>query len=343
MADLGVLIVDDDPVVARLMTGILRTEGYSTITHAATAAEALERSGTADLILLDHLLPDASGVDLLPRLQALPNRPTVLIVTAHGSESLAATALRQGADDYVRKDESLKTLLPQVVERARRRRALRDAFVAAEADLMRAERLAAIGEMTVTMHHELNNPLMTAMAEIELLLTGPDLAPPTRSGITTVREALDRMRTILRKAGSLQHPESIAYLENLPMIDVHRTSIGGPSCAYRGQASVFVVDPQLAQVVSLLLRHAGFTVGVLGSEHDLREAINADTGLLVVAASTLLNTPDLHLTDRRHLTVVVLASTAGEGAAASQSTDLVIQFPFDPATVVQDIVSVMRT
>ena len=107
-----VLLVDDDPVMARLIVPLLHATGYSDVQHVITGAEALPAARTADIILLDHQLPDGSGIDLLPRLLAGRDPPpSVLIITAHGSESLAATALRLGAEDYLVKDGSLRELL----------------------------------------------------------------------------------------------------------------------------------------------------------------------------------------------------------------------------------------
>ena len=99
-----------------------------------------------------------------------------MLITAHGNESLAAGALRLGADDYLAKDQSMLEMLPEILERVPRSRELRKALVAAERDLVRAERLAAIGEMTVALHHEINNPLKPASTDVELLLADPDLA-----------------------------------------------------------------------------------------------------------------------------------------------------------------------
>ena len=117
---------------------------------------------------------------MLDAIRARPHPPAVVMITAHGNESLAATALRRGADDYLAKDASLAEMLPQVLERVRRARELRKALAASERDLLRAERLAAIGEMTVTLHHEINNPLMSAFADVELLLADPAMPESKR-------------------------------------------------------------------------------------------------------------------------------------------------------------------
>ena len=168
-----VLLVDDDPMMVRLCRKLLADCGITTIVHAVSGREALQSLEGVDVVLLDHQLPDTTGLEVLEAIRGRPRPPAVILITAHGNESLAATALRCGADDYLAKDVSLNQLLPQVLERVRRTRALREALVAAEQDLVRAERLAAIGEMTITLHHEINNPLMAAFAQVELLRADP--------------------------------------------------------------------------------------------------------------------------------------------------------------------------
>ena len=170
-----ILLVDDDPTIARLVARIVEDAGFGTIDHVTTGREALSALDGFDIVLLDYHLPDAEGLDVLDAIHARPNPPDVVLITAHGNESLAAAALRRGADDYVAKDASLKEILPQILERVRRNRELRKALVAAERDLVRVERLAAIGEMTVTLHHGINNPLMSATADLDLLLAGHEM------------------------------------------------------------------------------------------------------------------------------------------------------------------------
>ena len=85
---LRVLVVDDDPAVRELLSTVVISGGYGKPTLAGDGAAALAAAPEADLILLDHLLPDAAGIDLLPALRALPHKPSVILVTAHGSEAL---------------------------------------------------------------------------------------------------------------------------------------------------------------------------------------------------------------------------------------------------------------
>jgi CheY-like chemotaxis protein len=266
-----VLLVDDDPSLARLVQHLLSVQGFGPTTHVTTGREALQALEGIDIVLLDHELPDASGLEILDAIRARPNPPAVVMITAHGNESLAATALRRGADDYLAKDPSLAELLPQILERVRRSRELRKALGAAERDLVRAERMGAVGEMTVTLHHEINNPLMAAFADVELL-ADPELSEPLRrQTVEGLREALRRIRDIVRQIGDLRELRSKTYVTGVQMVDLEQDeSLTRPP--KRGAALVQVPEEDLARVVALLLRHAGFEVERLASAEDLQRA-----------------------------------------------------------------------
>ncbi len=342
-----VLLVDDDQAMARLIRSLLQASGYQDVQHVATAAEAMMAARTAEIILLDHQLPDASGIDLLPRLLAGRDpQPSVLIITAYGSESLAAAALRLGAEDYLVKDGSLKELLPQVLDRVRRIRAQRHALSEAEHDLVRAERLAAVGEMTVTLHHEINNPLMSAFAEVELLLTDSQVGPEQRDALSTIKHSLMRVRTILKQAGELQRAESTEYLSGLRMIDLSARS--EPSLPHRGRVAVHIAEKDIARITTLLLRHAGFTIERCDSTAALQSA-SARVGLsLVVLSSGDDQTGYDPLAgfqppgDRPYTLIAFAPDAASADKALAAGADGVIRLPLDPATLVEEIVAVMK-
>jgi len=204
---LRILVVDDDPAMVRLAASALMAHGFTDLEHVATGRDALLAAARADVLLLDQNLPDLAGREVLLALRAWPDPPSVVMVTAHGSETFAADALRAGAEDYLVKDASLAAMLPEVVERVRRMRSLREALATAERELVHVERRAAVGEMTVTLHHEINNPLMAAWAEMELLLNGPDpLSAIQRQSLETIQGMLDRIREIVKRLGVAAEP-----------------------------------------------------------------------------------------------------------------------------------------
>ena len=115
----SILIIDDEPNLARSLGLILQHAGY-VIKTAGTANEALHmlQTGAYDLVFLDIKLPDQSGIQLLPQIRDIyPNMP-VIILTAHATLDTAIEAVRAGARDYLLKPidpESILSLVNKIL------------------------------------------------------------------------------------------------------------------------------------------------------------------------------------------------------------------------------------
>jgi DNA-binding response OmpR family regulator len=339
MDELRVLIVDDDPAIIRLLDAVLQNAGVSSVAQVTSAERALAQAEAADVVLLDHQLPDHEGVDLLRSLRDRREPPSVVMITAHGNEALAAESLRRGADDYLVKDGTLPNLLPKVLERVRRERALKRALEVAEAELVQAERRAAMGEMTVTLHHEINNPLMAASAEVDLLLAAPEaLSPAQREGLTEVRVALGRIRDIVRQIGSLSDARSATYVGTTRMIDLSDGAVRPPAvpAVARGAALLYLPDEALARIVSLLLRQAGWSVRRCHAASELSGMASTGDNALVIFASTL-DVPDGGLPPANERSYRVVALTGDGVSGVATGADLVVPVPFDPAVLGREL------
>ena len=97
-----VFIVDDDDDTRTNLRDILELDGYK-VAEASCASElfVLPDWNKVSLILLDRKLPDARPEDLLPKVQQLAPRASVIIVTGYGDVTTAVSALRLGAADYI--------------------------------------------------------------------------------------------------------------------------------------------------------------------------------------------------------------------------------------------------
>jgi two-component system phosphate regulon response regulator PhoB len=119
-----ILIVEDDEEILELMNHALKRDGYQTAT-ATTGEQALEliNSTPPDLILLDLLLPEMSGLDLTKRLKDSPATRDIpiIVVTAKVEENDIVTGLEHGVADYVTKPFSLRVLLARIRANLRRR------------------------------------------------------------------------------------------------------------------------------------------------------------------------------------------------------------------------------
>jgi DNA-binding response OmpR family regulator len=112
-----VLIVEDEKDILQLVKLYLEKEGYRTVT-ASTGSEGLAqvRSEKPDLLVLDLMLPEIDGLEICKRLRSAPDTAMlpIIMLTAKAEESDTIIGLELGADDYVTKPFSPKTLVARV-------------------------------------------------------------------------------------------------------------------------------------------------------------------------------------------------------------------------------------
>jgi len=115
----SVLVIEDDKIFNRLLVDHLSNTNYLVNSAASwQEAKAFLKDNEPDLILLDGQLPDANGLDKLPKL--VPQIPTIML-TAYGSVQNAVSAMQQGAADYLIKPiniQELEIVINRVLENA---------------------------------------------------------------------------------------------------------------------------------------------------------------------------------------------------------------------------------
>ena len=118
-----ILIVDDEAGIRESLSSILRDERYSV--EAVDSAElALERlhTGSVEVVLLDVWLPGMDGMEALSRIQSLPQPPSVIIISGHGTIETAVRATKLGAFDFIEKPLSLERIIVLVRNAIEQRR-----------------------------------------------------------------------------------------------------------------------------------------------------------------------------------------------------------------------------
>jgi two-component system NtrC family sensor kinase len=121
-----ILVVEDDSAQAQLITHALRQAHPGWEVEVARSAAACRKhvaEDSYDVLLLDYVLPDGDGLELLRSVQGSLGKASVIMMTAFGNEEVAAEALRAGADDYVAKLGSWLEVLCATTERCLARRA----------------------------------------------------------------------------------------------------------------------------------------------------------------------------------------------------------------------------
>ncbi len=115
-----VLVVDDDPALAEMLTIVLRGEGFDTaVVGDGTRALPAVRDMRPDVVLLDLMLPGMNGIDVCRAIRAESGVPIVML-TAKSDTVDIVLGLESGADDYVVKPFKPKELVARIRARVRR-------------------------------------------------------------------------------------------------------------------------------------------------------------------------------------------------------------------------------
>ena len=126
-----ILVIDDEPVVIDVLGTLLRKEGHEVATaqEAATGRGLFETAGPWDAVLVDVMLPDANGLDVLRWIRDRDPDTAVLMITAFGTVENAVTAMKLGAFHYLTKpfkNEEVRLLVAQAVRTTRLRTEIKD-------------------------------------------------------------------------------------------------------------------------------------------------------------------------------------------------------------------------
>jgi len=178
-----ILVVDDDAELCRLVSRFLGAEGYSVQT-VQTSGLGIEGalSGDYDLVVLDVMLPEMDGFEVLRRIRTKSNTP-VLMLTARGDDLDRILGLEIGADDYLPKPFNTRELSARVRAILRRANSTNSSVAVSEAASIR------VGDM------ELNAGARTVRCGAEAL------------NLTTVE--FDLLQRLLRSAGSVVGREEL--------------------------------------------------------------------------------------------------------------------------------------
>lgn len=108
-----IIIVEDEPAIAESVSYALERDSFS-VGVATSLSEAEGLIEGADLLILDLMLPDGSGFDLIRRLRRADTTTPVIVLSSRDSEADRVAALETGADDYVTKPFSPREVVARV-------------------------------------------------------------------------------------------------------------------------------------------------------------------------------------------------------------------------------------
>jgi DNA-binding response OmpR family regulator len=177
-----ILVVEDEPAIAESIAYSLRRDGF-TVSVAGTFAAAERELKQVDLIILDLMLPDGSGFDLIGQVRRTKSGTAVIVLSSRDGEADRVAALETGADDYVTKPFSPREIVARV------RAVLRRASAAVRAEPTVTEPLPlTVDEVTRRAHV---HGRMVDLTRVEFDLLSCLLAAPGR--VFTRAQLIDRV------------------------------------------------------------------------------------------------------------------------------------------------------
>src|SRR5690242_15167076 len=122
-----ILVIDDEPDIREGLEALLTSENYR-VELAGNATEGLKRleESTYDLVLLDLMMPDKSGMQVLEEIRLRDHETPIFLITAYGSIQAAVDALKRGASDYFSKPWDNEKLLIEIERMISKRRLERE-------------------------------------------------------------------------------------------------------------------------------------------------------------------------------------------------------------------------
>jgi DNA-binding response OmpR family regulator len=206
-----------------LLAAVTERSGHTVVKAAADGEEAWTACQAAmpPLIILDWEMPRLDGLELCRRIRASErgDEPFILVVTARDRSEDLTAVLDAGADDYMSKPVTPDNLQARL-RIAERRIEVSAARRQAEAELQRSRYLAGIGETSLALQHEINNPLAALLSHAALLDAGMIEDHEKGEVLATIVAQARRIGDVVKRLRQLDNPTSVQYLGQARMIDI---------------------------------------------------------------------------------------------------------------------------
>lgn len=286
---LQLLLVEDDPAHAELIRRAFRSydeQVHLTVVQSLREARATLSTTVPDLAIIDILLPDGRGLELLPGDESAAAYPAVMM-TSYGNEQAAVEAIKTGAVDYIVKSEATLTDMPHIAERALRAWGHITERKRLEVQLRQAQKMEAIGTLAGGIAHDFNNILTAILGYTELALNDMRQDSAVWRYLQEVRKAGQRAKTLVqqiltfsRRTEQARTPVQLPRLveEALTLLRASLPSTIAIRHHISQDAGTVLADPtQLHQVLLNLCANAEYAMRETGGLLEIRlEPVEVD-------------------------------------------------------------------
>ncbi len=205
-----VLVADDERIVRDLFRRSLGKQGYevSTARDGLDALNKIKRNNY-DVVILDLKMPRMEGMELVKKTRQMKKDLIIIIITGYASVDTAKEAIKQGCFDYITKPFNIGDV-KILIKRAFTMREMADEKKRLEQQLIRSEKLASLGRMSLGVAHEIRNPLSIILTGSELLEGKFSKADKeTKETLAIIKEAVLRADKIIKGLSAFSRPSRL--------------------------------------------------------------------------------------------------------------------------------------
>ncbi|WP_028302518.1 response regulator [Oceanospirillum beijerinckii] len=218
-----ILIIDDSPAFCGFAHRLLSSQNYrvSTCNTASEAIDIIKEQTDITLTLIDYILPDLDGSQLIPRIRKIrdANSLPIISISAFNEKSIAARMIKSGANDFLLKPIDHEELLLRI----RNSLKLQDQFNQTEKARIEAQRAnEAKSYFLSRISHELRTPLNAIIGFSQLLATDDGLNEEQRDCIDEIDHASGHLLHLINEVLDLSHIESGNIELHLGPVNVHQ-------------------------------------------------------------------------------------------------------------------------
>lgn len=240
----GILVVDDEPDMRRFLRSQLQ-DRYG-VREARNGAEALDlaRAHDFNLILLDFMMPDMDGIEVMRKIREIAGNKTtpIIILTARADEDFKLKALQAGATDFLTKPFSSTELMvraaniiavyqlqKQLVGKTEQLEEALEQIKETESQLVHQAKMASLGQLSAGLMHEINNPLNFANTAFHLLKKRLAASAPADQStlakpLEDIQDGIRRVVAITSSLRNFTHPDDSTF-ESIALSEVVASAV----------------------------------------------------------------------------------------------------------------------
>ena len=214
-----ILLVDDDQMNGKLLQSRLAKRGFE-CDFVSSGKECLGALQVEDyaLVLLDIMMPDMSGIEVLEELRKTKSNVElpIIMVTAKDETNDIVHALKKEANDYLTKPVNIDIAVARINTQLKVLELIQES--------LNAKQISTINTMVTTMNHEINNPLAIAVGNLAILKDKVDSEIVDVERIKKALSALSRITEIVKKIEKISkgNMEETVYSEEVNMYRIDK-------------------------------------------------------------------------------------------------------------------------